>query len=103
MCAATLGELQAGAENARRQHPAQAMVIEAWIDGLEGGFEILPVDTKVFRIWAKLLNGKPQDHLLDALIAATAVAHGLTVATRNVKDFTPFGVPILNPFETPRA
>ncbi|MCC7267498.1 MAG: type II toxin-antitoxin system VapC family toxin [Caulobacteraceae bacterium] len=102
ICTATIGELQFGAESARRQHPEKARAIEAWIDGLPMGFAVLPIDIDAFRIWARLIHGRPQHHLVDALIAATALAHGLTIATRNVKDFEPFGVPILNPFETPR-
>ena len=47
-------------------------------------------------------HGRNDDHLEDALIAATALVRDLTVATRNTDDFKPFGVSLINPFLTPR-
>jgi toxin FitB len=47
---------------------------------------------------AQLMHRRPDHHLEDALIAATALVRGLTVVTRNRDDFEPFGVPLLNPF-----
>ena len=59
---------------------------------------MLAADGAVFRAWARLMH-KLDDRLIeDALIAATAAVHGLTVVTRNVKDFRPFGVTVLDPF-----
>lgn len=98
--AATIGELQAGVENTRRRHPERAAEIEAWVDQLSASVSVLPMDAETFRLWAKLVHGKPPHHLVDAMIAATALVHGLTVATRNVRDFQPFGVPTLNPFDS---
>lgn len=46
------------------------------------------------------MRGQPDDRIEDTMIAATALAQDLTVATRNVRDFAPLGVPLLNPFET---
>ncbi len=63
------------------------------------GFPILPADAAVFRQWAKLLRRKPDHHSEDALIAANALLHGLTVVTRNGKDFKPFGMAVLDPFK----
>jgi len=97
--AATLGEIQAGIEITREQDQAKAAELEAWLDQVAQTFNVLPVDAPIFRCWARLLHGKPDHHLEDALIAATAVVHGLTVVTRNVRDFKPFGVKLLNPFE----
>jgi predicted nucleic acid-binding protein len=96
--AATIGELQSGVENARRQHPDKAAEIELWVDRLAASYAVLPMDAETFRRWAKLVHGKPPHHLIDAMIAATALIHGLTVATRNVRDFMPFGVPTFDPF-----
>ena len=100
LSAVTMGELQAGIERARRQDPAKAAEIENWLDQLAGSYQILPMDTACFREWGRLMDQKP-DHLLeDAMIAATARVHRLTVATRNEQDFRQLDVRILNPFKT---
>jgi toxin FitB len=101
LSAVTLGEIQAGIEITRGQDPARAAEIEAWADDLAEAWNILPVDAAIYRVWAKLIHGQSQHLYEDALIAATARVHGLTVATRNVADFASFGVPIVNPFDTP--
>ena len=98
LCAVTLGELQAGVEVTREQDPGKAAEIEAWIDRVAETWNVLPLDGRVFRAWAKLMHAK-SDHLLaDALIAATARVHHLVVVTRNVRDFVPFGIETLDPF-----
>jgi predicted nucleic acid-binding protein len=94
----TLGELQAGVERTRRQDPAKAAEIEAWLDGVADWEGILPMDGRVFREWARLMAGSPLQLAQDAMIAATARVHGLTVVTRNVRDFKSFDVPVLDPF-----
>ena len=73
--------------------------IEAWLDQMAQTFNVLPVDAPIFRRWARFMHRKPDHHLEDALIAATAAVHGLTVVSRNVRDFKPFGVKLLNPFD----
>lgn len=96
--AVTLGEIQAGIEITRGQDPRRAEEIEAWADELAAVWNIVPIDAPIYRLWAKFMHGRG-DHLYeDALIAATAQIHGLTVATRNVADFQEFDVPLLNPF-----
>ena len=94
----TLGELQAGIERTRRQDPAKAAAIEAWVDQLAYSHRVLPMDVPAFREWAGLMEGRPDRLIEDAMIAATARVHGLTVVTRNVRDFRVFDVPVLNPF-----
>lgn len=96
--AVTIGELQAGVEITREQDPAKAEEIETWIDRVAETYNVLPMDAPAFRLWARLMHGRSNTLIEDAMIAATAEAHGLTVVTRNVRDFAPFGVKILNPF-----
>jgi toxin FitB len=99
LSAVTLGELQAGVEITRRQDPTKAEAIEGWIDALTTTHNILPADGVIFRRWAQLMYRKSADLIEDALIAATALVHDMTVATRNVRDFQRLGVPVINPFQ----
>jgi toxin FitB len=101
LSAVTMGELQAGIERTRSQDPGKAHEIEVWVDQLEESYRVLPMDTRCFREWARLMAGKP-DHLLeDGMIAATARVHGLALATRNERDFETLDVDVVNPFKTP--
>lgn len=102
LSAITLGELQAGIELTRAQAPEKAAELQRWLDALEGQYAVLPMDARTFREWARLMHRRSDTLYEDAMIAATARIHGLTVVTRNVADFRPFDVPLLNPFETPR-
>jgi predicted nucleic acid-binding protein len=96
--AVTVGEIQAGIEITRKQDALKAKEIERWLDGVEQSYGVLPADAAIFRRWAQLMHRRPDHHLEDALIAATALVRGLTVVTRNVDDFEPFGAPLINPF-----
>jgi toxin FitB len=96
--AVTLGEIQAGIEITRGQAPAKAAEIEAWADQLAAAWNILPMDAATFRVWAKLMHRRSDALAEDAMIAATAIVHDLRVVTRNVRDFKPFGVELLNPY-----
>jgi predicted nucleic acid-binding protein len=96
----TIGELQYGAELTRRQDPQRASELDAWITAVVEGTQLLSMDDNCFREWARLMQHKSEDMLLDGMIAATAHVHGLTVATRNETDFKHFSVEILNPFKT---
>ena len=98
LSAMTLGELQAGAEITRGQDPAKAAEIEAWIDQVAATWNVLPMDAAIFRCWARLMHGRQDELLEDAMIAATAVVHDLTVVTRNLRDFKPLAVRTLDPF-----
>jgi predicted nucleic acid-binding protein len=57
------------------------------------------MDARTFRSWARLVHRKPDRLVEDAMIAATATVHGLTVVTRNVRDFDRLGVAAFNPFD----
>lgn len=98
LSAVTMGELQAGVERTRAQDAKKAQEIESWLDQLADSIQVLPMDARCFREWARLMNGKSDTLLEDAMIAATARVHGLTVATLNERDFTELGVALLNPF-----
>lgn len=99
LSAVTLGELQEGIERTRRQDATKASAIEAWVDELEKSSTVLPMDGRSFREMARMMVGKQEDLFYDVMIAATARLHGLTVATRNEKDFRHLGVEIINPFK----
>lgn len=100
LSAVTLGELQRGIERTRGRDRIKAVEIETWVERLAASTQVLSMDAMCFREWARLMEGK-QDHLLeDAMIAATARIHGLVVATRNDKDFAQLDVPVENPFHS---
>ncbi len=98
--AVTIGEIQAGIEITREQDEAKADELEAWLDSVLASFGVLEMDATAFREWARLMHGRSDTLVEDAMIAATATVHRLTVVTRNVRDFAQFGVEILNPFES---
>lgn len=97
----TILELETGALLLTRRDPGQGRRINEWIeDRVLTSFagRILPVDTEVARRCARLQVPNPRPYG-DSLIAATALVHGLTVVTRNRRDFETMGVPLLDPWE----
>lgn len=98
LSAVTLGEIQAGIEITREQDAAKAADIEKWADLVSATYNVLPMDTVTFRLWAKLMHRQSDTVYEDAMIAASALVHKLTVVTRNVRDFERFQVPVFNPF-----
>lgn len=103
LSAVTIGEFQAGIEMTREQDPAKAAEIESWLEQVAQTYNVLPMDAGIFRAWARLMHRRSDDLIEDAMIAATAIVHSLTVVTRNVRDFGRLGVRTLNPFSARRA
>lgn len=98
LSAVTIGEIQAGIELTREQNPQKANEIEAWLELVANAYNVLPMDAETFRAWARLMHRKSDTLYEDAMIAATAKVHGLTVVTRNVADFNALGLEVFNPF-----
>jgi toxin FitB len=93
-------ELEVGTLLLARKDMVQAQIYRTWIDSVvlpEFGRRILPIDTPVAIQCAKLHvpDKRPER---DALIAATALVHGMTVVTRNTEDFEPTGAKLFNPW-----
>jgi toxin FitB len=96
----TLGEIEQRIAKIRgRGDRHQAAALERWLRDVQAGFEdrVLPVTLTVVTAWGRQQHAKPLP-VIDALIAATARVHDLTVVTRNTKDFELAGVPVLNLF-----
>lgn len=100
--AVTIGEIQAGIEVTREQDEAKASELEQWLAQVSETFNVIAMDAQTFREWARLMHRASDTLYEDAMIAATARVHKLSVVTRNVADFKQFNVEVLNPFQTPR-
>lgn len=104
LSAVTLMEIELGILGIERRDPAQGARLRIWMDHHilpEFADRTLPVDTAVALRCATLRVPDPRPER-DAFIAATALAHGMTIVTRNVADFAPTGVPLLNPWDASR-
>jgi toxin FitB len=86
-------------ELTRRQDPVKANEIEAWAAQLERTSQVLSIGAACFREYARLTHRRSYTLSENAMIAATARVHGLTVATRNERDFAHFDVAVSNPFK----
>lgn len=91
-------ELQRGVEMTRLQDPTKAAQIEGWIDELSDRANILDFNLIAAREYSRIARRKPDFVSEDAMIAAIARTRGLTVVTRNVRDFQSFNVPVFDPF-----
>lgn len=94
----SIGEIERGIVLQQRRDPVFAQALAAWLDSVLAlyGERILPVDLSVSRRWGRLAGALGHADT-DLLIAATALDHGLTVVTRNVRHFEPAGAPVLDP------
>lgn len=96
----TILEIETGTLLVERRDPDQGAVLRSWIDAHvlpAFSHRIIAVDTAVAQCCAQLHVPDPRSDR-DAIIAATAIVHGMTVVTRNVDDFEPTGVDIFNPW-----
>jgi len=95
-----LGEIRKGVERARPSDPAQARALEKWLTTVAESFaeRILSIDQAVADEWGRM-GAKRSVSTVDALLAATAKVHGMTLATRNVSDMADLGADFINPFE----
>ena len=98
LSAVTIGEIQRGIEIARANDPRRAGELERWLAEVEQTWSVLPMSGACFRTWARLMHRRSPVLARDAMIAATALVHGLRVATRNVRDFETFDVDLVDPF-----
>lgn len=99
--AITILELERGVLGIQRRDAAQGARLRAWLDNHvrpEFAGRILPIDDQIATRCAHL-HIPDRRNEVDALIAATALVHGLTVATRNVRDFEGTGVVVVNPWQ----
>src|SRR4029077_17833597 len=95
-----LGELRKGVERARPSDGDQARALEKWLTAVVVSFadRILPIDQAIADEWGRMSAKRPVS-TVDALLAATAKVHGMTLVTRNTVDVADLGAKVLNPFE----
>lgn len=100
LSALTAGEIRRGIEQVRTKDPVKAAVFEQWLSEITAIFEgrILGIGLDEAETWGRLGADRNLPEV-DGLIAATALAHGLAVVTRNVRDFADSGVKVINPWE----
>jgi predicted nucleic acid-binding protein len=96
----SLGEIRKGIELLRKKSPAQCPAFELWHARLQSDYapEILSVSEEIAERWGRLMAIRTLP-VVDGLIASTASVQGLTVVTRNTRDFKMSGVKAVNPFE----
>lgn len=96
----TLGELRKGVALKGRSDPSAARALGSWVDGLEYSFadRVLGVDAATARLWGELSAQRPRP-VVDTLLVATAVVHGLTLVTRNTADVLDTGASLFDPWK----
>lgn len=99
--ALVIGEIRNGIERVRVRNAAQSRVLTVWLDGVREhyGDRILPVTANIAETWGRLNVPPSPPPIVDGLMAATALTHGLTLVTRNIADVARTGVALVNPFD----
>jgi predicted nucleic acid-binding protein len=99
-----LGEIRGGIERARAKDPVKSGALERWLAAVQVSFadRILPVDHIVADAWGRM-SAKRSVSTVDALLAATAKVHRMTLATRNISHVADLGADVFNPFEPRRS
>lgn len=97
----TLGELRKGVKARHKTDPAAADLLGAWVDTIETTFadRLLGVDRATARLWGEFSSARSLP-VIDTLIAATAIRHGIALVTRNMRDFKSTGTELVDPWET---
>ena len=100
LSAVTIGEIERGIAQQQLRDPSFARELSIWLDRVLAwyGDRVLDLDVPTARRWGRL-SGDLGHERADLIIAATALEHGLTVVTRNVRHFEPTGVPVFSPFD----
>ena len=95
-----LGEIRKGVELARPRDADRALALERWLGDVEAAFDgrVLGIDNAVSDQWGRMSAIRPLP-VIDGLLAATALTHGLTLVTRNDRDVAGLGAMVLNPFK----
>ncbi|HLE71510.1 MAG TPA: type II toxin-antitoxin system VapC family toxin [Vicinamibacteria bacterium] len=96
----TIGEIRRGIDSIKRRDERSAQKLEVWLARLRAEFaaRILIVSEQIAETWGRLMVPDPLP-VVDSMLAATAIVHGLTLVTRNADDVGRTGVPLINPFE----
>jgi predicted nucleic acid-binding protein len=96
----TLGEIRKGIELKRATNPPAAVQFETWLQTLTLRYRsrILTFDADTSDRWGRIMAAHPDVPVEDGQLSATALQHGLTLVTRNVRHIAPTGVDYLNPF-----
>lgn len=96
----TLGELRKGVAKKKLEDPEAARRLAEWVDGLEFSFadRMIGIDAAIARLWGDWSGNRPRA-VVDTLLAATAVKHGLSLVTRNIRDVRDIPVKLLNPWK----
>ncbi len=97
----TIGEIRKGIDRLAIRDAARTLILERWLDELKSSYQerLIEVDASIAEHWGRLQAVRPLPEV-DALLAATALKHDLTLVTRNTADFRGLDLRLLNPFET---